>query len=161
MKTGFTPAMTQRKRAMPFVTTDHSISIDRARRSSPADQTGGGLVALDLVELRALIERLERSQRDLSARVARRAATLDTPVGAPRSDPLYQQLFFALAGLREQLASANRELARRTTARAGGWAGYLRQIRTLTRSRPNAATRNRRAPRTGPSIGSRSGEGYR
>ncbi len=121
--------MTQWKRAMAVLTTDHSNPINRARRSSPADHTAGGLVALDLAELRALIERLERSKRDLSARVARRAATLDTPVGAPRSDPLYQQLFFALAGLREQLASANGEQSRRTTARAGGWAEKLRQIR--------------------------------
>ena len=113
--------MTQMKCAMAFLTAEQPMPRIRARRGSPADHHAGGLAALDTDELRGLIERLERSQSDLSARVSRRAAALDTPVGAPQSDPLYQQLFFALAGLREQLASANRELSSRTTARTGGW----------------------------------------
>jgi hypothetical protein len=91
--------------------------MTRSKRSEPAE-TARGLAALDAAELHGLIERLERSESDLTERVARQAATLDTPVGAPRSDPLYQKLFFALAGLREQLAGAHRELSRRSTARA-------------------------------------------
>ncbi|MEO8543693.1 MAG: hypothetical protein ABI434_08930 [Burkholderiaceae bacterium] len=63
----------------------------------------------------AHIARLEHSEKDLRIRVAGRAAQLDTPLDAPRSDPLYQRLFFAHAWLREQLVVANEELLRSKT----------------------------------------------
>ena len=72
---------------------------------------------LDDAELQALVNRLGRSEQDLHARVARRAGTLDTPAGTPRSDPLYQRLVSVLEGLREQLGHAHKEFLRRAMGR--------------------------------------------
>lgn len=75
------------------------------------------LTVLDSAELQALIQRLERAARDLRGRAATRAAMLDTPPGAPQSDPLYQRLFFGLEALHRQIGSARKELSQRTDAR--------------------------------------------
>lgn len=77
----------------------------------------GPLAALGTAALRELIERLARSAQDLRHRAARRAAMLDTPAGAPRSDPVYQRLFFALEGLIREIRHAQEELSRRTGVR--------------------------------------------
>jgi hypothetical protein len=66
-------------------------------------------------ELRKSIHQLERAERDLEERLAGRAAALGG-TGAPVSDPLYQRLFFILAGLRERRAGAEGELVRRAGA---------------------------------------------
>jgi hypothetical protein len=71
--------------------------------------------AVDCPELRQAVLRLKRAERDLEERLAGRAAALgstDTPV----SDPLYQRLYFVLAGLRGRRAGAEGELLRRAGA---------------------------------------------
>lgn len=97
------------------------------------------LTAISTTALRNLIERQARSAQDLRGRAARRAAMLDTPAGAPRSDPLYQRLFFALEGLIREIDDAQEELTRRTGARMHG--GHRR---TKLRIHPEAPTMGKR-----------------
>lgn len=100
------------KKALVDATRRHPFRC-RAR----TDLSAAPWAMLSTMELRELIERLTRSAQDLRSRAARRAATLDTPAGAPRSDPLYQRLFFALEGLIREIGSAQEELSRRTGVR--------------------------------------------
>jgi hypothetical protein len=55
--------------------------------------------AVDCPDLRMGVHRLKRVERDLEERLAGRAAALGS-TDAPVSDPLYQRLYFVLAGLR-------------------------------------------------------------
>lgn len=106
-------------KVLPALTMSKMRSDADATRGGPSHCGMGGLAIRDLIELRGLVTRLERSERDLRTRLAKRETELDTPDGSPRSDPLYQRLFFALARLRGQLASANEELSRNTMQRRG------------------------------------------
>ncbi len=58
------------------------------------------------------VDELHENERDLRTRLAARVAALGDP-DAPISDPIYQRLFFALAGIEAQRAAAEGEVARR------------------------------------------------
>lgn len=80
-----------------------------------SERVADPLTTFDTTALDEFIARLERSAQDLRARVALRAAALNTPAGAPRSDPLYQRLFFTLKGLDHEIGRAHKERSRRTS----------------------------------------------
>jgi hypothetical protein len=71
--------------------------------------------AVDCPDLRKGVHRLKRVERDLEERLAGRAAALGS-TDAPVSDPLYQRLYFVLAGLRGRRAGAEGELLRHAGA---------------------------------------------
>jgi hypothetical protein len=71
-----------------------------------------GMTTFDNADLVGWIEQLQGNERDLRSRLAARVAALGHPA-APISDPIYQRLFFALAGLEVQRAEAESVLARR------------------------------------------------
>ena len=56
-------------------------------------------------------EGLTRAERDLRDRVAVRISALERAGRSHLSDPLYQRLWFALEGVREDLRSAQEGLA--------------------------------------------------
>ena len=74
------------------------------------------LTVLNTAELHDLIERLAGFVQDLHPRKERRAAMLDTPAGAPQSDPVYQRLFFNHERFSRQIEGARSELSRRKNA---------------------------------------------
>ena len=94
---------------------DHFLAIDMGDFRPRTGGVRADVTVADAAELTGRITRLEHSEADLSSRLAQRAAQLDTPLGAPCSDPLYQRHFFALAWLREQIAGAKEELSRSST----------------------------------------------
>ena len=106
--------------------------VSTAPSSPPRLTDGHAFAALGPVALEDLIERLHRSADDLRERVTARAERLDTPPGAPQSDPVYQQLFFALARLMQEIDHAQHELARRSGGRAGAWRRPALRIRRDT-----------------------------
>ena len=73
---------------------------------------GDYLKTAESAELRRLLDRLQRNERDLRRRLATRVAALGDP-GSPISDPLYQRLFFALRSVEAQRGGAESELDRR------------------------------------------------
>jgi hypothetical protein len=69
----------------------------------------------DDADLLRLLDQLQGNERDLRRRLATRVAELGNP-GPPISDPIYQQLFFALDSIEAQRAVAESELAQRVTS---------------------------------------------
>jgi hypothetical protein len=94
-----------------------SFGLKRGSRDGgapPGDLVVDPLTVLHTAELRDLIERLNRIVEDLNTRKERRAKTLDTPRGAPQSDPLYQRLFFAQARFSRQVERVQGQLSQRS-----------------------------------------------
>lgn len=71
---------------------------------------------IDDVALTARIERLKRETQDLRERVAKRVSAVEREGRWLKSDPLYQSLWFVLAGVQCNLRSAECELLRRASA---------------------------------------------
>lgn len=73
---------------------------------------GNDLRTFDNGELFGWLDQLQANERDLRRRLAASVSALGDP-GAPISDPIYQSLRTALAGLEAQRATAESELAGR------------------------------------------------
>src|SRR5688572_588973 len=69
------------------------------------------------VALQARIERLKFEEQDLARRVVKRMTALEAENRWHKSDPLYQRLSSVLEGIRDDLRSAHKELARRADER--------------------------------------------
>ena len=76
------------------------------------DVKGSHLRTFENGELFRWLDQLRENERDLRRRLAARVAALGDPA-APISDPIYQTLSIALAGLEAQRVGAESELARR------------------------------------------------
>ncbi len=99
-------------------------------RATPHGRSSGcSLDALHTPALQSLIARLGRTAEDLRHRAQQRAAMLHIPAGAPRSDPVYQQLFFVLEGVLRELAQAQATLNRRPGQAAGSDPGVQQRHR--------------------------------
>jgi hypothetical protein len=123
---------------------DADESVHLIARSLP-EFAADPLRLLDNAGLRDLIARLRRVTQDLLERKEVRAAMLETPPGAPQSDPVYQRLFFAHQGLLLDMDRAERELSRRTdTSRPCAALHWLGEWRAARKSR--CARRARAAP---------------
>jgi hypothetical protein len=70
----------------------------------------------DTITLDNLVRRFRSAEKDLFARVARRAAQLESAC-LRLSDPLHQRLYFIHRDLTEQRVAAETELARRAGTR--------------------------------------------
>jgi hypothetical protein len=69
--------------------------------------------AFEDVALLSRLERLDRAERDLQQRVARRMSQLDAEGRWVRSDQLFQQLSSALKRARAEMRETEEELLRR------------------------------------------------